>query len=92
MKHIEMISTWCEVLDLREGKAIWYVDSGRRYADVLDPEEGWCSYSCETREQWEMLCEQGIFYFGRAAHCRAGAKFYCTMPRTFLSRDFCEKK
>ena len=57
MTHMEIISTWCEVLDLREGKAIWYVDSGRRYADVLDPEEGWCSYSCETREQWEMLCE-----------------------------------
>ena len=62
MKHMDLIAEYCEVLDVRYGRAIWYVDGGYRYADVLEEGEGWVSYSCDTREMWEMLCgEQSIF-------------------------------
>ena len=64
MKHMDLIAEYCEVLDVRYGRAIWYVDGGYRYADVLEEGEGWVSYSCDTREMWEMLCgEQSIFYW-----------------------------
>ena len=56
MEHMDLIAEYCDVLDVRYGCAIWYVDGGYRYADVLDPEEGWVSYSCDTQEMWEMLC------------------------------------
>ena len=78
MKHMELIATYCDVLATCENRAIWYVDGGYKYADVLEDGEGWVSYSCDTREMWEMLCgKQGIFFidFWRAAHYRAGAKF-----------------
>lgn len=56
MKHMDLIATYCDVLAVKADKAIWYVDGGYRYADVLDPEEGWVSYSCNSQEEWEMLC------------------------------------
>jgi hypothetical protein len=56
MTHIALIKTYCEVL-AETPTAIWYEDSGFRYADVLDPEEGWVSYSCNSQEEWEMLSE-----------------------------------
>lgn len=62
MKHMELIATYCDVLATCENRAIWYVDGGYKYADVLEDGEGWVSYSCDTREMWEMLCgKQGIF-------------------------------
>lgn len=57
MNHLALIRTYCEVLDQRSDRAIWYVDGGYKYADVLDPEEGWVSYSCDSQEMWEMLCD-----------------------------------
>lgn len=57
MKHMDLIATYCDVLAVKADKAIWYVDGGYRYADVLDPEEGWVSYSCNSQEMWEMLTE-----------------------------------
>lgn len=57
MNHINIIMAWCEVLAVIAEKAIWYVDGGHRYADVLDPEEGWVSYSCDTQEMWELLTQ-----------------------------------
>lgn len=56
-RHIEIIAAWCEVHAVIANKAIWYTDGDYRYADVYDPEEGWCSYSCDTREMWELLTE-----------------------------------
>jgi len=56
MEHMDLIAQYCTVLDTREGRAIWYEDGGFRYADVLEEGEGWVSYSCNTQEQWEMLC------------------------------------
>lgn len=58
MEHMDLIAKYCDVLDVRTGRAIWYVDGGTRYADVLDPEEGWVSYFCATREVWELLCDE----------------------------------
>lgn len=55
MTHLGLIKTYCEVLDQRGDWAIWYVDNGYKYADVFDPAEGWCSYSCDSLEMWEML-------------------------------------
>jgi hypothetical protein len=56
MNHKNIIRAWCVVL-AEKPNAIWYEDGGFRYADVFDPEEGWVSYSCDTREMWEMLTE-----------------------------------
>jgi len=56
MKHMDLIAEYCEVLDVRYGRAIWYIDGGYKYADILEEGEGWMSYSCDTREMWEMLC------------------------------------
>lgn len=56
MNHKNIIRAWCVVL-AEKPNAIWYEDGGFRYADVLDPEEGWVSYSCNSQEEWEMLTE-----------------------------------
>ena len=74
MKHMELIATYCDVLATCENRAIWYVDGGYKYADVLEDGEGWVSYSCDTREMWEMLCgKQGIFFIvsHRPGSCQA---------------------
>ena len=58
MMHMALIVENCEVLDVRGDRAVWYVDGGFKYADVLDEDEGWVSYSCNSQEEWEMLCEE----------------------------------
>ena len=56
MHHIALIKAYCLVLAEKPG-AIWYEDGGFRYAEVLDPDEGWVAYSCNTQEMWELLTE-----------------------------------
>ena len=58
MNHINIICAWCEVHARIGDWAIWYRDGGYDYVDVFDPEEGWCSYSCDSLEMWEMLTER----------------------------------
>lgn len=57
MEHMDLIATYCTVYAVKVNGAIWYEDGGFKYADILEPEEGWVSYSCDTREEWEMLSE-----------------------------------
>lgn len=56
-EHLALIRTYCTVLAEKPG-AIWFEDGSFRYADIFDPEEGWVSYSCATRKEWELLTEQ----------------------------------
>ena len=56
-KHFETISTWCKVLAAKNQRAIWYEDGGFKYADIYEDGKGWASYSCNTREEWELLTE-----------------------------------
>ncbi len=56
-RHMAIISAWCKVLGTKDQRAIWYEDGGYKYADILEGPEGWFSYSCNTREEWEMLSE-----------------------------------
>lgn len=58
MEHIELVYNLCDkVLDVRHPYAIWYVDGGFRTAEVFEPDEGWVSYSCNTQDEWDMLCD-----------------------------------
>lgn len=54
---MNIIATWCTVIAVKNDRAIWYEDGGFKYADILEEGEGWASYSCNTREEWEMLTE-----------------------------------
>jgi hypothetical protein len=56
-RHIEIIKAWCRVIAVKDDRAIWYEDGGYKYADILEPGEGWESYSCDSVEMWEMLSE-----------------------------------
>ena len=56
MTHLELIRTYCHVLAEKPG-AIWFEDGCFRYAEILDPDEGWVAYSCDTQEMWELLTE-----------------------------------
>lgn len=55
--HMDIIGAWCTVLAVKAGGAIWYEDGGFKYADIFEGPYGWASYSCNTREEWEMLSE-----------------------------------
>ena len=57
MSHLALIRTYCVVLAERHN-AIWYEDAGYKYADVFVEGEGWVSYSCNTEEEFALLCEQ----------------------------------
>lgn len=95
MKHMDLIATYCDVLAVKADKAIWYVDGGYRYADVLEEGEGWVSYSCNTQEEWEMLTEQVAPNSQRARRrvfSQDAPKFqYTTRPRfcqDFFAKNF----
>lgn len=58
MMHLSLIKTYCQVIAEKGDWAIWYEDGGYKYAEVLDPEEGWISYSCDSESEWQMLTER----------------------------------
>ena len=55
-RHFALIRTYCKVL-AEKPNAIWYEDHGIKYADVFVEYEGWVSYSCDTEEEFALLCE-----------------------------------
>ena len=93
MMHLSLIKTYCEVI-AEKANAIWYVDGGYKYADVYDSEEGWISYSCNSEKEWEMLTEQGAFFyfsldfFGRAPSTAARETSVYHVRRQFVKQNF----
>lgn len=55
-KHLNLIRTYCEVL-AEKPNAIWYKDHDWKIAEVFNEDEGWISYSCNTAEEFDLLCE-----------------------------------
>lgn len=55
-RHFALIHTYCKVL-AETSNGIWYEDHGRRIAEVFIEDEGWASFSCDTAEEFALLCE-----------------------------------
>lgn len=55
-RHFALIRTYCEVLAERSN-AIWYIDHGMKIAEIFIEDEGWVSFSCDTEEEFALLCE-----------------------------------
>ena len=54
-QHFELIRNYCEVL-AEAPNGIWFIDSGFKYANVYEKDEGWITYSCDSKEMFDELC------------------------------------
>lgn len=55
-KHFALIRIYCKVL-AETPNGIWYEDGGFKVAEVFVEGEGWVSFSCDTEEEFALLCE-----------------------------------
>ena len=55
-KHLDLIRAYCKVFaEVLNG--IWYEDRGFKVAEIYIEGEGWVSFSCNTKEEFDLLCE-----------------------------------